>query len=140
MENLSSFIHEELFLIDATQGQATVPDASQARTSTPDVSGFSIGIIAKDANDEDHQLLEKIVGAIGIKPSEVLAGESIDDRIPTWLVFSDSLGFIDDTLPHFGISYVNDTTIITSKSLRSLRNSVEEKGKLWGLLKGHFKS
>ncbi len=137
MEDFSSFIHEELFLIDAPSVKVQADDSKGAEANQ-EVSGCRLGIISIDENEEDRQLLEKILSAISVQKNEVFFNESIDSRIGTWLVFSETLSFIDETIQHFSISEVNGTILITSKSLKTLRNSIEDKGKLWGLLKGHF--
>lgn len=143
MEDFSGFINEEIFLIDQIEKASTELQAKELAEKNETeqlITNYKVGIVAPNADQEDKDLLYKILGAISIQPRESYVAERISSEIGTWIVFMESLDSIQKELEHFTISELDGATIITSKSLGKLRESVEDKGKLWGLLKEHFKA
>jgi hypothetical protein len=127
MENWSTFIHEELFLIDGSK---------QATTKASSV--FELGVIANNPTPEEETLLAGILKATQLDPQSVYRSHSMDSVAKTWLIFDDKLDIKGDIHLPLKKFTEGNSVVILAYPLSTLRSSQEEKGKLWGILKDYF--
>jgi hypothetical protein len=111
---LSALFHEELYLVQ-------------------DVTRYALGVDARPANNQEKELLQKIVGATGIPVEEIFFGTAFEPgaHCRIWLIF-DSSGV---NLPKYEWVVKGNTRVIVSDGLGKLEQSVDLKKSLWSLLK-----
>lgn len=141
MEDFSQFITEEIFLIDDSEkGRAPeqTPPASKDEIKEKVAEPLAtyqpeqvaeLGVVNNSQDPEDQKLLNAILGAIKADVEAVKKNDQADASAKKWMDF---------TAGQIGIAETENGIIISSYSLEELRNSTEQKGKLWAILKSHF--
>ena len=132
MEDFSNFITEEIFIL----GDAPKNDSDSGMTETSD---HKLGIITGDISAEENDLLNKILFALNLVESDILRAEKIDKKkCAKWLIFADSYEMGSDSLEFYKPSRNQGNTFLLAQPLFTLRESQEEKKKLWTAIKTLF--
>jgi len=129
MEDLSHFIHEELFLV------GVAPTPTIAAISTPN---YTLGVVANTDVDEELQLLNDILKATRIDASAITLSPEIHDQSARWLVFADSLEESGQRHNPTKKLVIKSKIVILAHPLKVLRGSKTEKSALWLILKDEF--
>jgi DNA polymerase III psi subunit len=131
MEHLSHFIHEELFLVEAVQ---SIPVGVKSEESTK----YTLGIVANSLDEADKKLLADILRAIKLDSEEITFQDAISAISRRWVVFADALTYEGNQWYPTEKRQINSNTIILAHPLKALRESKQEKGALWLILKEEF--
>lgn len=127
MDELSSFIHEELFLIDTTETRCVDPEVTDT---------YPLAVIAIDISEKETILLESILSALKLGVSDVLLTTTFVSKSSNrWVIFAESFQLQSMRLVFYQPCKVQDSTLVLAQPLSVLDNSQEEKQKLWKALK-----
>jgi len=129
MENLSYFIHEELFVVDAGKQH------NQVAVEKPK---YTLSVIANSANEKDVELLHDILRATKIDPALISFQPEINETSDRWLIFSEKLHAGDNRLIPTKKVVINAKIVFLARPLKVLHGSKTDKGALWILLKEEF--
>ncbi len=131
MDNLSHFIHEELFILG--EAKSTTSELKSA-----DSKKYTLGVVANTRNEDDKKLLTDILRAIKLDFAEITFEDSVSSNSDRWVVFADSLDMEGAEWQPTRKILTQSSTILLAHPLEVLRDSKQEKGALWLILKEEF--
>lgn len=132
MEDFSNFITEEIFIFADEPKSASEIDTTKA-------SDHKLAVITGDISPEENDLMNKILLALNLVESDILRAEKIDTRkCAKWLIFADSYEVESKSLEFYKPSKHEGNSLLLAQPLSTLRESQEEKQRLWNALKTLF--
>jgi len=133
MEDFSNFIHEEIFIINED-----VPTSSKVENSTSQES-YKLGIVAGDLAEEEMVLLGNILDALKVEKKDILHGEEVQlEKSNRWIIFATSYVMNSVSLAHYKPTTIQTASVLLAQPLSMLRDSQEQKQKLWKALQELF--
>lgn len=138
MENktyLPYLFHEDLYPIPEESAGPSTDTNTQPSQETSSTSPVPLMVITPRPPESEATLLTKILGAIGLDPDQVpvyAPGEATASTADKVLVFDDKL---PDGATYYTPSQTHHGSTLTSRSLRVLSQSPDDKKALWTALK-----
>ena len=132
MEDFSNFITEEIFII----GNDSKNDSESGKPASFD---HKLAVIAGDISDQESDLLNNILSALNFEDKDIIRTQEIDrDSSKIWLIFSDTYQVESEVLNFNHPTQLGNNTFLLAQPLSTLRESQQEKQKLWNALKQLF--
>ena len=135
MEDLSKLIHEEIFILEESEGKVD----SDINQSEAIIEKKQLAIISPSLNANEEELLSKIVSATRIDADQVIRAPKFDSQMAiNWLVFSDENILSGKELKPFEIALHDDCKIILAQPLSTIAGSQDLKQQLWTSIRTLF--
>ena len=132
MEDFSKFIHEEIFILNEE-----IAVAQSLNRQTPEAC--KLAVITGDISEEENLLLKNILSALKLDEKDILkVSEVMNGKCSKWLIFGASYQIESRILTSYQPIKIGESTFVLAQPLSVLRESQEEKQKLWNSLKSLF--
>jgi len=133
MEDFSNFITEEIFILNED-----TPTLSKVENPTIQES-YKLGIVAGDIAEEEKVLLGNILDALKVEKEDILQGEEVQlEKSNRWIIFATNYVMNSVSLEYYKPTTIQTASVLLAQPLSMLRDSQEQKQKLWKALKQLF--